>query len=158
MNQFKTLVDLREFIKGVGKFYARPTVRGDHPTLHLTSCSSNRQLINGIQKDDYLFSECLQWVLPSENHGLSFSSHWQHLKGIHRMKAKRNPSKPVDIYWVLEAADIPSGMAFMLDPRDRKGQHYFLGITVKMHVEQLRKKLEWVAGRMSVINDAQDAL
>lgn len=158
MNQFKTLVDLREIIKGVGKYYARPIVRGEHPTLHLTSSSSSRQLINGIQRHDYLFSECLQWVLPSENHGLSFSSHWQHIKGIHRMKSKRNLGKPVDVYWVLEAADIPSGMAFVVDPDDRKKQHYFLSVTERMHVDQLRAKLEWVADRMSVINDAQGAL
>ena len=32
MEQFKTLEDLRDYIKTLGKIYARPTERGAHPT------------------------------------------------------------------------------------------------------------------------------
>ena len=74
------------------------------------------------------------------------------------MISKRNPGVSVSVYWVLEKADIPDGLSFNVDPRDRKKQHYLLCVTEKMHVEKLRKKLEWVADRMSVIGDAQVAL
>ncbi len=74
------------------------------------------------------------------------------------MKSKRNQGKAVSVYWVLEKADLPDGLEFVVDPGGRKGQHYLLCVTEKMRVDQLRSKLEWVAGRMSVIKGAQIAL
>jgi hypothetical protein len=158
MEQFKTTEDLRDAIKRLSKWFARPVVEGEHPTLHLNPSSINREVINGIQRDDYVFSNCGSWIIPSAEHGLSFSGHWQHLKGIHRMKSKRNPGQGVHVYWVLEKADIPDGLEFIVDPRDKKKQHYLLAATKIMTVSELRSKLEWVADRMSVIRDAQDAL
>jgi hypothetical protein len=157
MEQFKTIDDVREYLARLEKWFARPIVEGEHPTLHLNQLGG-REVICGIQRDDFLFSACGNWILPSREHGLSFSAHWQHLKGIHRMKSKRNPRKAVSVYWVLEGADIPDGLEFIADPRDKRKQHYLLCATQRMHVEQLRTKLEWVADRMSVIRNAQVAL
>lgn len=58
--------------------------------------------------------------------------------------------------WVLEAADIPSGLAFVQDKREK--QHYLLTVTEQMTVYALAKKLAWVADRMSKITDARKAL
>ncbi|UTA49235.1 hypothetical protein L1F30_06760 [Simiduia sp. 21SJ11W-1] len=74
------------------------------------------------------------------------------------MKAKRNSGKPVSVYWILEAADIPEGLKFVPDPTYRKKQRYLLAVTQKMHLAELRSKLEWIADRMAVIKDAQEAL
>lgn len=131
--------------------------RRRHPTLHLNA-TGGRELICGIQRDDYLFSACGNWILPSSAHGLSFSAHWQHLKGIYRLKSKRNPDKAIAVYWILEKADMPAGRAFVADPRDRHQQHFLLSATQRMHVEHLREKLVWVADRMSVIENAEVAL
>ncbi len=158
LEQFKTLEDLREYIKRFDKYYARPVVQGEHPTLYLNPGSSNKEVICGIQRDDYIFSTDGKWILPSEAHGLSFSGHWQHLKGIYRMKSKNNPGKAVSVFWVLERADIPEGLKIVVDPRDRKKQHYLLCATRRMRTDELRRKLEWVADRMSVIRGAQVAL
>ena len=90
--------------------------------------------------------------------GLSFSAHWQHLKNIYRLKEGWSRGKSIDVYWVLEKADIPSGLKFVIDPKDRKGRHYFLCVIEKMHVSQLAQKLEWIADRMTVIKDASKIL
>ncbi len=135
MEQFKTLEDLRDYIKRFEKYYARPIAEGEHPTLFLNPTSTHKETINGIQRDDYIFSTCGNWILPSEAHGLSFSGHWQHLKGIYRMKSKKNPGKSVSVYWVLENADIPPGLKFVLDPRDKNKQHYLLCATERMRVD-----------------------
>ncbi len=131
MEQFKTLEDLRKYTAELGKYYARPTTRGEHPTLYAEGSDGVKM---GIRQQDYFFSTCGQWVLPSESMGLSFSAHWQHLKNIYRLKEGWSPGKQIDIYWVLEKADIPSGLKFVIDPKDRKGRHYFLCVIEKMHV------------------------
>lgn len=158
MEQFKTMADLRAYLKTLEKWFARPIVEGEHPTLYIHPDSSRREVLNGIQRDDYVFSTCGNWIIPSNEHGLSFSAHWQHLKGIHRMKSKNNPGRSVSVFWILEKADIPDGLEFLVDPRDKKKQHYLLCAVKRMRVEELRTKLEWVADRMSVIRDAQVAL
>jgi hypothetical protein len=158
MEQFKTLEDLRVYLGKLERWFGRPIVVGEHPTLFLNEAGGGREVICGIQRDDYLFSTDGNWILPSREHGLSFSAHWQHLKGIYRMKSKRNPDKAVSVYWILEKADIPDGLEFVPDPRDRQRQHYLLAAVQGMRVTELRAKLEWVADRMSVIRDAQVAL
>ncbi|HTF83657.1 MAG TPA: hypothetical protein VL987_03670 [Cellvibrio sp.] len=154
MEQFKTMEDLREYVKGLGKFYARPTISGEHPTLYLDH--SQGHMVQGIRVKDYLFSPCKQWVIPHDQMGLSFSAHWQHLKDKYRMKTKHADGKAVNVYWVLEAADIPAGLAFIQDKREK--QHYLLTVTEQMTVYALAKKLAWVADRMSKITDAGKAL
>ncbi|MBA53227.1 MAG: hypothetical protein CMK89_02125 [Pseudomonadales bacterium] len=154
MEQFKTLEDLREYIKTLGPFYGRPTEAGAHPTLYKGGADSSHVL--GVRKRDYLFSADEKWVLPHPEMGLSFSAHWQHLKRIYRMKKKVTKGASIDVYWVLEKSDIPTGLKFVADPKDPK--HYLLTVTERMKIEDLVYKLTWVADRMSVIREAQVAL
>lgn len=88
--------------------------------------------------------------------GLSFSANWQHLKGVYKLKASKNPGKSVDVYWVLEKADLPPGLKFVQDERDSR--HYFLTVTDKITVESLVSKLKWVADRMVTIKDGTRAM
>ena len=88
--------------------------------------------------------------------GLSFSANWKHLKSIYKLKSAKNPGKSFDVYWVLEKADIPKELKFVPDQKDDR--HYFLTVTKKMTVDDLVKKLTWVADRMSIIRDATGAL
>lgn len=154
MEQFKTVENLREYIKRLGPIYARPTEVGAHPTFYKNSKDSS--IVCGIRKRDYLFSQDERWVLAHPEMGLSFSSHWQHLKRIYRMKKKVTKGLAIDVFWVLEKADIPQGLAFTVDPKDNK--HYLLVVTERMEVQDLVAKLSWIADRMSVIRDAQEAL
>lgn len=102
---------------------------------------------------------CYQVFLTDDQMGLSFSSTWQHLKSVHKM-VSRVAGKPVDVYWVLSGADIPSGMSFEPDKRVSKSAkgHYLLTVTEKMKISSLVEKLKWVADRMSVIRSAEKAL
>lgn len=154
MEQFKTLEDLGEYVRSIGKFYARPTEKGAHPTLYVGSTKDG--VVHGVRKRDYLFSEDEQWVLPHEKMGLSFSAHWQHLKRIYRLKKKVTQGKQIDVYWILEKADIPPGLKFVQDPKDP--QHYLLTVTERMHVSSLVNKLSWIADRMSAIKSAEKVL
>ena len=156
MEQFKILTDLRDYIKGLesqkGKVLARPIPEGGSPVFYKPAeAPPGRELIQGIQVCDYCFSNCRKWVLPHEQMGLSFSANWKHLKSIYKLKASKNPGKSVDVYWVLEKADIPSGMKFVQDKNDSR--HFFLTVTEEMPVEKLVNKLKWVADRMSIIRD-----
>ena len=161
MEQFKILTNLRDYIKNLesqnGKILSRPIPDGGSPVFYRPSdVAKGTELIQGIQIGDYCFSNCKKWVLPHSQMGLSFSAHWQHLKGIYKLKASKNPGKSVDVYWVLEKADIPSDLKFIPDEKDDR--HYFLVVTKKMTVETLVKKLKWVADRMSVIKDGTRAI
>lgn len=155
MEQFKTLEDLRDYVKDLKKFYARPYTQGQHPTLYP---NQEGKIICGVRKSDYLFSSCGQWVLPAQNMGLSFSTHWQHLKGIYKMIQQRNGGKSVDVGWVFDEIDLPKGLEFKVDPSDKKKRHYLLTITETMHVSKLASKLEWIADRMTKITDAAKVL
>ena len=161
MEQFKILTDLRDYIKQLecseGKVLARPVPEGGNPIFY-RSCDvvEGAELIFGIQVRDYCFSSCRRWVLPHNQMGLSFSANWQHLKSIYKLKSSKNPGKSIDVYWVLEKADIPPDLAFVPDQKDSR--HYFLTVTKKMPVDELVRKLEWVADRMSIIRDASRVL
>jgi hypothetical protein len=161
MEQFKILTDLRDYIKDLqstqGTLLARPIPEGGSPVFY-RSCdvAKGTELIQGIQIGDFCFSNCKQWVIPHNQMGLSFSANWKHLKGIYKLKVSKNRGKSVDVYWVLEKADIPSELKFVQDEKDDR--HYFLTVTKKMTVSELVKKLTWVADRMSIIRDATSAL
>jgi len=73
------------------------------------------------------------------------------MKSIYKLKSSKNPGKSVDVYWILEKADIPPDLEFVADEKDDR--HYFLTVTRKMMVETLVKKLNQVANRMSIIKD-----
>ncbi len=154
MEQFKTMDDLREYAKELGKFYARSVIAGEHPTLYVDH--SQGQMVHGIREKDYLFSSCKKWVIPHDQMGLSFSAHWQHLKDKFKMKDRHAKGGAVNVYWLLEKADIPEGLKFV--PDKRNNQHYLLVVSESMTVYALAAKLLWVADRMSKISDARKAL
>lgn len=157
IHQFKTLENLRELIKAYEGALARPTRHLSHPTLYRRrDVQASDILVQGVRKKDWLFSVDEKWVLPHDQMGLSFSSHWQHLKGVYKMKEKHNPGTSIHVYWVLEKADLPADMKF--EPDRRKKGHYLLTVTKKMSIFQLVAKLKWVADRMSVMKDARRAL
>lgn len=153
IHQFKTMDDLRSIIKEFEAALARPTRNLSHPTLYRRrDVEEGDKLIQGVRKKDWLFSADEKWVLPHEQMGLSFSSHWQHLKGVYKMKEKHNPGAAIHVYWVLETSDVPPGLKF--EPDLSKKGHYLLTVTQKMSLQQLVSKLKWIADRMSVIKDA----
>lgn len=156
-HQFKTMDDLRSIIKEFEGALVRPTRNLSHPTLYRNrDVQKGDKLIQGVRKKDWLLSVDESWVLPHSQMGLSFSSHWQHLKGVYKMKEKHNQGASINVYWVLEKADIPSGMKF--EPDQKKKGHYLLTVTQKIPLHQLIFKLKWLADRMSVIKDAGKAL
>ena len=157
--QFKCLTDLREVIEQLDGYYARPTLRDRHPTIYPNRDDGPYKTVMGIRVCDYKLSPDGQWAFPDEQMGLSFSSTWQHLKSAHKM-VSRIAGKPVDVYWVLSGADIPSGMSFQPGRRPSKSAkgHYLLTVNEKMKISFLVEKLKWVADRMSVIRSAEKAL
>jgi hypothetical protein len=159
IQQFKCLTDLREVISQLGGYYARPVPRGDHPTIYSNRDDGPYKTVMGIRVCDYKLSPDGQWALPDDQMGLSFSATWQHLKSAHKM-VSRVAGKPVDVFWVLSGADVPSGMAFQPDKRPSKSAkgHYLLTVSEKMKTSSLVEKLKWVADRMSVIRSAEKVL
>ena len=156
--QFKSLVELRDYIKQFDGFRARPIRKGEHPTLYREAYVLNAKT-HGVRYRDYLFDVDGSWVLPHDQKGLSFSGSWKHLSGVYKMFS-RGLKKAPDVYWVLSRADIPSGLKFEPDrsPSSKANGHYFLTVTEKMHVAQLRQKLLWVADRMQKIESGGKAL
>lgn len=161
MEQFKILTDLRDYIKDLellkGTLLARPIPEGGSPVFY-RSCDVTEgiELVQGIQIGDFCFSNCRNWILPHDQMGLSFSANWKHLKGIYKLKSSKNPGKAVDVYWVLEKANLPPGLKFVPDQKDNR--HYFLTVTEKTTVDELVNKLKWVADRMAIIRDASRAI
>ena len=147
--QLKCLSDVRKIISDIETYRARPAIQGKHPTLYDDRTEGKYRTVMGVRICDYQFCIDEKWVLPNPNMGLSFSATWENLIIAYGMYKKKAKTKPVDIYWVLSAADIPPGLAFIED-KENSG-HYFLAVTARMRVEQLVKKLRLVAYRMSVI-------
>lgn len=157
IEQFKTITDLSAVIKEVEGMMLRPTPRGSHPTLYRRrDVAIHEALIQGVRVKDWLFSVDQNWVLPHDQMGLSFSSTYQNLKDVYKLKQRHNKGKQIDIHWILEKADIPPGFKFVAD-RDKKG-HYFLTVTETMHISKLVEKLKLIAHRMSVIRSGAKVL
>ena len=157
IHQFKSLDNLRELIKEYEDFLARPTRKHSHPTLYRRrDVQEGDVLICGIRKKDWLISPDEKWVLPHDQMGLSFSSSWQHLKGVYKMKEKHNQGASINVYWVLQAADLPADMKF--EPDQKKKGHYLLTVTRKMTIKELVDKLKWIADRMNVMEDVGKTL
>lgn len=156
--QFKSMIELREYIKQFDGFRARPIRKGEHPTLYSVEDTHNANS-HGVRYRDYLFDVDGVWVLPHDQKGLSFSGTWQHLSGVYKMFS-RGVKKSPDVYWVLSAADLPSGLKFEQDRSlsSKARGHYFLTVTEKMHVAKLRQKLLWVADRMQKIGSGGSVL
>ena len=157
LQQFKTVNDLSAVIKEYEGMLMRPTRRLSHPTLYRRrDVGKHEKIIKGVRVKDWLLSEDQKWALPHDQMGLSFSSTYKNLKEVYRLKEKHNPGKPIDVFWVLEESDLPSGFKFEPD-RNKKG-HYFLTVTERMLLATLVDKLKVVAQRMAVIRDAGSAL
>jgi len=157
IEQFKTINDLSAVIKEYEGMLSRPTRRLSHPTLYRNrDVGKNEKIIKGIRVKDWFLSEDNKWVLPHNQMGLSFSSTYKNLKEVYKLKGKHNPGKVIDIYWVLEKADIPPGLKFEPD-RSKKG-HYFLTVTEQMLLSKLVEKLKFLAQRMSVVKGAGKVL
>lgn len=154
---FKCLSDLEAIIEKIQKETAlrgRPTIAGSHPTLYEKREKGKYRTVMGVRICDYKFNVDETWVLPDRQMGLSFSATWENLRfvyGLQKKKAKQK--KPVDIYWVLSEADIPSGMEFIEDS-DNDG-HYFLAVTKEegMSIETLVTNLKFIAQRMAAIKE-----
>ena len=154
LKQFKSLVNLKEFLAELKNFRGRAIPRGNHPTLYREKLNGRYRTVMGVRICDYTFSPDEKWVLPDSQMGLSFSSTWSNLKFAHGMFSKGK--KPVDVYWVLSEADLPSGLMFVEDVNNEG--HYFLAVTERMLVEQLVTKLTLVSYRLTVIRDASKVL
>ncbi|WP_086932885.1 hypothetical protein [Agarilytica rhodophyticola] len=158
INQFKSLVELRDYIKQFDGFRARPIRDGEHPTLYREDDTHNANT-HGVRYRDYLFDVDGVWVLPHEQKGLSFSGTWKHLSSVYKMFS-RGVERTPDVYWVLSGADLPPGLKFEQDrsSSSKAKGHYFLTVTERMHVSQLRQKLLWVADRMQKITSGGKVL
>lgn len=155
--QFRTLDDLKEVIKEYEVMLMRPTRRLSHPTLYRRrDAGANERVIKGVRVKDWFFSEDEKWVLPHDQMGLSFSATFKNLKDVYRLKQRHNKDKLIDIYWVLEQADLPPGLKFVED-RHKNG-HYFLTVTEQISLLQLVSKLRMLAHRMSVIRNGGKTL
>ena len=156
--QFKTVDDIKEIIKDLeGMILTRPTLRLSHPTLYRKRDTAKGDIIlQGVREQDWFFSADKKWVLPHDQMGLSFSANFKNLKRVYRNKKRYNPEKQVNVYWVLEQADLPPGMLFVKDKKD--DDHYFLTVTERVTLFKLVQKLKAIARRMSVITDAGKAL
>ena len=158
--QFKTVDDLKTIIADLeGLILTRPTLRLSHPTLYRRRDTAPDDIIlQGVRVKDWFFSADKKWVLPHDQMGLSFCSSFNKLSDVYKGKKKHNPGKQVNVYWVLEQADLPPGMAFVQDRGRKKEGHYFLTVTERMTLFKLVQNLKALARRMSVMTDAGKAL
>jgi hypothetical protein len=149
--QFRTIDDLSEIIKEYeGKLRLRPTRKWSHPTLYRNRDISDKEVLyRGVRDGDWFFSENREWILPHDQMGLSFSSTYKNLKDVYRLKGRWNVDAQIDVHWVLERPDLPSGLKFVAD-KEKKG-HYFLSVTEPMLLSTLIGKLKIIARQMSVI-------
>lgn len=157
LKQFKSLDDLQRIISKLEGFAARPITKGRHPTLYPDTKDGDYRTIQGIRVVDYKFSADEKWILPDDQRGLSFSANWKELKRVYRLVSRAKKSA-VDVYWVLQGADLPKDMAFVEDKDPKKKGHYFLTVTTPMTVYKLVHNLKWIADRMTVIRNAERAL
>lgn len=157
IEQFKTLTDLDEAIKEYELILMRPTLKLSHPTLYrIRDVGKTEKIIKGVRVKDWFLSEDYRWVKPHNQMGLSFSTTLKNLTVIYKTKIRHNPSKTVNIYWVLEKADIPNGLKFVADQGNP--EHYFLTATETMPLATLIKKLKLVAQRMTIIRNVSKIL
>ena len=157
IKQFKSLDDLQKIIEHLDKFAARPVVKGRHPTLYPETLDGEYRTIQGVRIIDYKFSFDEKWILPDDQKGLSFSANWKELKRVYRLFARAKKSD-IDVYWILQGADIPDDMAFVEDRDPKKKGHYFLTVTLQITIYKLVRNLRWIADRMTVIRNAERAL
>lgn len=157
ITQFKTLDDISELIKEYEVILMRPTLRLSHPTLYRKrDAGKKEQIIKGVRVKDWFLSEDHKWVKPHNQMGLSFSASLENLRLVYDMKKRFHPKKTLNIYWVLEKADIPSGLKFVADQENP--EHYFLTVTEPMLLASLISKLKLLAHRMTIIRSGSKVL
>ena len=115
--QFKTVDDLKPIIKDLEDLLlTRATLHLSHPTLYRKRDTAEHDIIlHVVRVKDWFFSADKKWVLPHDQMGLSFSSSFKNLRGAYKMKKNHNSGKQINVYWILEQADLPPGMAFVKD-------------------------------------------
>jgi|SRR5690554_1480560 len=166
--QLKTVQDISERIdslikeyqarKGSGpNVFIRTVIDPNSNTLYKTGHHGRGGISKGIRHCDYKFSDSDPfWIIPSEQHGLSFSSTVKHavstmefLGGFQKKGTKINCA-----YWIIENSEhIPKGMKFVQDPDNPS--HYLLAVTERMTVDELAFKLLSISQRMAVMTDLQ---
>lgn len=157
ITQFKTIDDISVLIKEYETILMRPTLKLSHPTLYRRRDTAKKdKIIKGIRVKDWFLSEDQKWVKPHDQMGLSFSTSLENLTTVYQMKKRFNPKASVNIYWILEKADIPPGLKFV--PDQRNPEHYFLTVTEPMLLSLLVSKLRMLAHRMTVIRDGGKVL
>lgn len=157
ITQFKTVEDISALIKEYETVLMRPTLKLSHPTLYRKRDAGKReQIIKGVRVKDWFLSEDQKWVKPHNQMGLSFSASLSNLSLVYNMKKRFNPKKTLNIYWVLEKADIPPGLKFVADQEN--SDHYFLTVTEPMLLTTLVIKLKFLAHRMTIIRNGSNAL
>jgi hypothetical protein len=157
IEQFKTLNDLDAVIKEYELILMRPTLKLSHPTLYrVRDAGKTERIIKGVRVKDWFLSEDHKWVKPHNQMGLSFSTTLKNLAVVYKTKIRHNPTKTVNIYWILEKADIPDGLEFVADQGN--SEHYFLIATELMPLSALIKKLKLVAQRMTIIRNGGKVL
>jgi len=65
-----------------------------------------------------------------------------------------NKPGPANVsWWILSKCDMPSGLKFVQDPKDKA--HYFLAVTERMHIDVLvrKLKLKLIAYHMTTMKD-----
>lgn len=169
--QFKTVKDLQVVIndlisahrdakqnRPLGVMF-RVQVPPNDPTLYKEGFQGPYKLVEGIRLCDYTFekSSGFEYVIDDPNAGLSFSRTFSHLNNTRKMLARhangyRQPGRANVTWWILSECDVPKGLAFRQDPKNK--DHYFLAVTERMKVTDLVKKLKLVAFHMNTILDA----
>lgn len=136
----------------------RVVIPPNDATTYIEGTQGPHKLVEGVRVCDYTFEKStgLEWVIPDPTSGLSFSRSFSHLKSARKLlskhaKGKNCPGPANMAWWILEGCDMPSGFAFVQDPRDKN--HYFLAVTEKMHISILVRKLKFIAYRMSILKD-----
>ncbi|GLS26023.1 hypothetical protein [Marinibactrum halimedae] len=169
IGQFKTIEDLGDIVNklindhrdaknGTLGVMFRVVVPPNKPTSYQEGHQGPYKLTEGVRVCDYKFEKStgLEWVIPDPTMGLSFSKTFSHLKSTRKMlsrhaKGKNNPGPAHIAWWILEDRDLPQGMAFTKDPKNK--HHYFLAVTERMHINTLVKNLQLIAYKMSIIKD-----
>lgn len=168
--QFKTVEDLKAAIdsliaahrdakngRPLGVMF-RVVVPPNATTTYVEGHQGPYQLVEGVRICDYKFEKStgLEYVLPDPTSGLSFSKSFSHLKNTRKMlsrhaKGYKQPGPANVAWWILSKCDMPSGLAFLQDPKD--SNHYFLAATERMHVSALVRKLKLISFHMTTMKD-----
>ena len=133
----------------------RTVIEPNSPTLYEPGHHGKGGIQQGVRECDYKLSPAdPNWVLASDEHGLSFSASMRHAVDTIKFlgKFQKKGTHVNCAYWILENSEsIPKDMAFVQDPDNP--EHYLLTITKDMPISDLVRKLQWISQHMTVMND-----